>query len=78
MYMVYWSVGGGGATTARAQEFSSDEMGAAMHFMEALRIRQRAGEAIRFISMCSENPDAVGLAGVAEPGADYQWKKRRP
>jgi hypothetical protein len=45
--------------------------------MEALRARQRAGEALRFITMCSEHPDAVGHPGVDVTGPDYNWKKRR-
>lgn len=76
MYMVYWSVEADGLA-AHAKAFASGDMGAAMHFMEQLRIRQRAGEAIRFVTMCSENPHVVGHAGVADPAADYNWKKRR-
>jgi tagatose-1,6-bisphosphate aldolase non-catalytic subunit AgaZ/GatZ len=49
----------------------------AMQFMEALRARQRAGETVRFITMCSAHPDVVGHPGVDVTGADYNWKKRR-
>ncbi len=77
MYMVYWMVLEEGARTPRSQEFASSEMAAAMHFMEQLRLRQRAGEIIQFVTMCSENPHSVGHAGVAETGPDYAWKKRR-
>ncbi len=77
MFMVYWSAGMGEAMQAHAQAFPADQMVAAMQFTETLRSRQRAGEAISFISLCSENPDSVGQAGVAETGADYNWKKRR-
>ncbi len=77
MYMVYWTVIDDDIKTTHAREFASSEMGAAMHWMEQLRIKQRAGEAIRFITMCSENPHSIGPAGVAEVGSDYQWKKRR-
>jgi hypothetical protein len=45
--------------------------------MEALRSRQRQGEAVCFVAMASENPDSVGHAGVADPSPDYNWKKRR-
>lgn len=77
MYMVYWSIEEAGRLVPQAHQFASSDMGAAMHFMEQLRIRQRAGETIRFITMCSENPHAVGPAGVADPAPDYNWKKRR-
>lgn len=77
MFMVYWSAGAENGLMPQAQAFPSDQMGAAMRFTEALRARQRAGEAISFITFCSENPDSVGQAGVAETGEDYQWKKRR-
>ena len=49
----------------------------AMKWMEELRTRQRAGEGVCFVTMSSENPDAVGPPGVADPAADYNWKKRR-
>ena len=78
MYIVYWSVGAKGHLHPSSKEFASDQMKEALVFMEELRKKQRAGEPIGFITMCSENPDAVGPAGVAEPSADYNWKKRRP
>ena len=77
MYMVYWTSVEGDAPLTQAKTFDSAEMAAAMAFIEQLRSRRRAGEDLRFITMCSEHPDAVGQAGVAEPGPDYQWKKRR-
>ena len=77
MYMVYWTVVGEAANEAHAREFDTSEMVPAMTFMEALRKRQRAGEALRFITMCSEHPDVVGHPGVDVTGADYDWKKRR-
>lgn len=77
MYMVYWTEYNADGGLTQAQPFESSQMGAALHFMEQLRIRQRAGEAIRFVTMCSENPNAVGHAGVADPSPDYNWKKRR-
>ena len=75
--MVYWTEEINGSAVPQARAFPMAEMAAAMHFMEQLRIRKRHGEAIHFITMCSENPDAVGEAGVADPAADYSWKKRR-
>jgi len=77
MYMVYWSTIEDGAGVPHAEPFDTSEMVAAMNFMEALRTRQRAGEALRFITMCSEHPDVVGHPGVDVTGPDYNWKKRR-
>lgn len=77
MYMVYWTVVDDERMTAEAQEFASADMASALKFMEGLRTRQRAGEGIRFITMASENPESVGPSGVADPAADYNWKKRR-
>jgi hypothetical protein len=65
------------ADLPHAQPFDTTEMVAAMQFMEGLRARQRAGEPVRFITMCSEHPDVVGHPGVDVTGADYNWKKRR-
>ncbi|RJG02773.1 hypothetical protein [Noviherbaspirillum sedimenti] len=77
MYMVYWTEHDNDLPLTRAQAFNSSQMGAALHFMEQLRMRKRAGEPISFVTMCSENPHVVGHAGVADPAADYNWKKRR-
>ncbi|NEX63564.1 hypothetical protein [Noviherbaspirillum galbum] len=81
MYMVYWTEyddgGEGGHAVAHGRSFGSEEMGAALKFMEELRARQRDGERICFVAMSSENPDSVGKPGVADPSPDYDWKKRR-
>lgn len=77
MFMVYWRYDDGKVITPHAKPFAASEMESAMHFMEQLRIRKRAGVAVGFITMCSENPDVVGRAGVADPAPDYNWKKRR-
>jgi len=77
MYMVYWTMVVDGEATAAAEPFGSHDMAGAMFLMEQLRTRQRAGEAIRFIAISSENPDSVGPSGVAEAGPGYRWKKRR-
>jgi len=77
MYMVYWTEVGDGDAAAKSREFASTDMSAAMQFMEALRKRQREGDGVCFITMCSENPDSVGHPGVADPSPDYNWKKRR-
>lgn len=77
MYMVYWTEVDAEKSTAHGRAFDAEELRAAMQCMEQLRARQRAGEAIGFITMSSENPNAVGHAGVADPSPDYNWKKRR-
>ena len=77
MYMVYWTMVEETDTTPHARAFGTDEMVKAMGFMEELRKRQRAGERVRFVTMCSEHPDLVGHPGVDVTGPDYNWKKRR-
>jgi hypothetical protein len=77
MYMVYWTANGEGGPAPHARQFDSNDMLDAMKFMEELRERQRAGEAIAFVALASENPHSVGKPGVAETGPDYDWKKRR-
>lgn len=77
MYMVYWSAAGEEGSQAHSRLFGTSEMVAAMQFMEGLRKRQREGEAVRFITMCSEHPDVVGHPGVDVTGPEYDWKKRR-
>jgi hypothetical protein len=77
MYMVYWTTVETEADAPHAQSFDTTEMVAAMQFMEGLRARQRAGEPVRFITMCSEHPDVVGHPGVDVTGPGYDWKKRR-
>ena len=78
MYMVYWTMLDDGTARAHAEGFATEEMVKAMGFMEDLRRRQRAGEGVRFITMCSEHPDVVGHPGVDVTGPAYNWKKRRP
>jgi hypothetical protein len=77
MYMVYWTEYDDDHAVAHGRSFSSEEMGAALKFMEELRTRHREGERIGFVAMSSENPDSVGHPGVADPSPDYNWKKRR-
>ncbi|WP_313169163.1 hypothetical protein [Massilia oculi] len=77
MYMVYWTVVRDAASEPHARPFDTSEMVPAMRFMEELRQRQRAGEGVRFITMCSEHPDVVGHPGVDVTGPEYNWKKRR-
>jgi hypothetical protein len=78
MFVVYWLAEGSGAETqARFERFGADALAQALAFAEALRKRQADGEDIGFVTLCSENPQSVGRAGVADPPADYDWKKRR-
>jgi hypothetical protein len=77
MYMVYWTIVGNEASEPHERLFDTSEMVQAMQFMEELRRRQRAGEGVRFVTMCSEHPDVVGHPGVDVVGPGYDWKKRR-
>lgn len=77
MYMVYWTEAEANVAGPRARAFGSEEMAAAMQFMEELRNRQRAGQPVSMITMASENPHSIGRPGVADAGPDYAWKKRR-
>ncbi|TDV16341.1 hypothetical protein C7408_101203 [Paraburkholderia caballeronis] len=76
VYMVYWCEPGDAAPVPHAQGFPADAMSDALRFAEALRARQHRGEAVSFVTLCSEHPNAVGRAGVADPPADYAWKRR--
>lgn len=77
MYRVYWTVVEAQGEQPHSAPFDTSDMLGAMQFMEQLRARQRAGEPIRFVTMCSEHPDVVGHPGVDVTGPDYNWKKRR-
>jgi hypothetical protein len=78
MFVVYWLDGEEAEPQPGCQTFGAEEMSAALKFMEELREQQRKGlRNIAFITMCSENPNAVGKAGAADPDADYNWTKRR-
>jgi hypothetical protein len=75
--MVYWMDDIDGVRAPHSQLFDTSEMVSAMRFMEDLRKRQRAGEGVGFVTMCSEHPDLVGHPGVDVTGPGYDWKKRR-
>jgi hypothetical protein len=77
MYMVYWTEVHANARKPQQRLFNSEELASAMKFMEELRTRQRNGEPLCFIVLSSENPNSVGNAGVSDPPADYNWRKRR-
>ena len=73
MYRVFWIESDGACSAA----FSADALSAALAFAEALRARRRAGEAVSFVTIASEDPGQVGESGAADPRADYDWVKRR-
>lgn len=77
MYMVYWTEVDDDHAIAHGRSFGSEDMSAALKFMEELRTRQRSGGRVCFVAMASENPDSIGQPGVADPSPDYNWKKRR-
>jgi len=74
MFRIYWTETHQQQAHPHFRDFNNDEMNAALHYIETLRQRQRAGEALQHITLSSENPQSVGLLGVASPSADYQWK----
>lgn len=77
MYMVFWTTVENDEYKPHSRLYDTSSMVQAMKFMEQLRTRQRAGEAVRFVTMSSEHPDLVGHPGVDVVGPDYNWKKRR-
>ena len=77
MYMVYWTESADQLQRPAQALFAADDLRGALQFMEELRQRKRLGEPVGFIVLASENPDAVGQAGAADPAPDYKWMKRR-
>ncbi|WP_244850726.1 hypothetical protein [Caballeronia sp. SL2Y3] len=78
MFVVYWLEGDADAEShARHRQFDAAALAEALRFAEELRKRQAQGEPVGFVTLCSENPQSVGKPGVADPPADYDWKKRR-
>ncbi|MCC2635889.1 MAG: hypothetical protein K0S48_3775 [Ramlibacter sp.] len=79
MIVVYWLERESPEAPAQARhaEFAEDALGAALQFAEQLRGRRAQGEAISHVAIQSELPQAVGKAGVSDPGADYAHYKRR-
>lgn len=75
VYALYWVEAG----QPRVLSYDSDEIVKCMQDSEALRKRQRAGEAISHVTFCSENPNSVGLYGCASADSNYHlthWKRR--
>lgn len=78
MFVVYWLGGNPDIEgAAHYKKFDATSLAEALRFAEALRKRQADGDDIGFVTLCSENPHSVGKPGVADPPADYDWKKRR-
>jgi hypothetical protein len=77
MFVVYWTVVLQEIKMPKRKEFQTNEMHATLHLMESLRNKQREDGSVCHITMSSENPNSVGRPGVAEAGAEYNWKKRR-
>jgi hypothetical protein len=74
MYAVYWLEN----NQPQHQVFDTVQITETLKFTEMLRLRQRNGEAVAFVTFCSENPNSVGLAGVSDKLPEgYDWKKRR-
>ena len=78
MYKVYYTLPNDG-NQARAEDFGSADMGAALIRSQVLR---NAGAT--FVTMVCENANQVGAMGVdavkdgkLPSGEDYTWKKRR-
>jgi hypothetical protein len=62
---------------SRYRRFGSKELTEALHFCEELRTDRRAGEPISFITMASEDPNAVGEQGVSDKLPEgYDWTKQ--
>lgn len=78
MFVIYWMEGDSGDQRPQCRLFNQDGMTQALSFMETLRTAQRNGEKdYCFVTMSSENPDAVGKTGAADPEISYGWTKRR-
>lgn len=73
MIIVFWH----DSYQAICQRFDATALTEALKFAEELRARRRAGEPISHVCMQSEMPESVGQAGVSDPNADYDWRKRR-
>jgi len=73
-YMVYWTMTNGAPASMEISSLTT-----ALSYAE---LHRRQG--MRFVTMCSENPDQVGQMGVDQiadnktpDGVEYTWVKRR-
>lgn len=74
MFRVYWTEQQEQTVQSYFKYFETHAMSEALLLMESLRKLQRAGKALRHVTMFAENPGSVGKAGVADPPSNYQWK----
>lgn len=72
-YQVYWLEN----DEPRTAPFGHSELTTMLKFTEALRARNRAGEAIKHIASSSEDPNSVTVLGVQDAPEGYMWPKRR-
>jgi hypothetical protein len=64
------------STSAESRTF--DNLGEMVKFCQSLHQARESGEkAISHICSTCENPDNVGLRGVGDAPANYDWVKRR-
>jgi hypothetical protein len=77
LFAVYWTDFSEELPRAEHEFFAPEKMAEALSKTEELRKRQRTGEALGFVTFCSENPNSVGLPGAADVLPGYNWKKRR-
>lgn len=82
VYVVYWCEiaaqnAGDNDLAPHAQSFPAGALAQALAFAETLRRRQAQDGTVGFVSLCSQTPQSVGPPGVADPPANYDWKKRR-
>lgn len=69
---VYWTEAGQAMFTDIV-----DDLSGALSLTEKLRSRERGGEDVAHVVISTTNTDCTSLRGVADPPADYNWKKRR-
>ena len=76
--MIYWSERQeDGNFIPKSELIAGELLAPAISSMEQLRIRQRTDGSVNHICMSAENPNSVGLSGVASPDPNYNWTKRR-
>lgn len=73
MFCVYWIED----SNPKNELFEASEMSLALAKCEELRTQKLNGSNINFVTLASENPNAVGKQGVDKPSPDYSWTMRR-
>jgi hypothetical protein len=77
MYMVYWSAVHEDGLEAKSRTFTGELLEEPLAFVRELRREGDETGKIRFVIMCSENPNSVGKPGAEMAGPEYDWTKRR-